>query len=419
MLESDNSADPSHCPPRSDLLSSVEEDLQMNCRIADSLVTARMEAANRSLDPTRGQISNQNTSSPSITPLVQNSGRGQMVNNAVEPGTQSPPMLSPQVNHSSRGLSANGFNPFLSVQAPQNPFVNRVTQVVPSLPVFDGREEGVQPFFQALDRAAEFAQWGESDKIYALTLKLQGEAAKFYQDVVAKRGLKNFQEIKEALTTRFERRELPARVLKTLSESYQKPGESVREYASRLEALSFRAFTREFLNSIGGDRAREELLWGTFVEGLKPSLRRAIHHLGPRTFEAAVKFAIEEEEFFAERDMPYQRTLTEAMAVNPVPPQEPSMWKAQQDAIQKLTETVTQLTEKVNSMSLGQAPRPFRPRSEQPRQPRGRLTCFGCGIVGHIRRECRAPGPPPQGRPLYETPETSNVSPENFRGARS
>lgn len=301
------------------------------------------------------------------------------------PGAEfvNPPVLSPQAASRIIPAASPSHNSFLPSVTP--PMINRVTPFLASVPNFDGNVDILDSFFDTLDRVALYAQWAETDKIFALSLKLKGEAADFYQNNLSKRGLSSYIQLKCAIIERFQRKELPRQVLRQLCLAYQKPQESVREYASRLEALSYKAFSMSLQGSLGGDEARCDTLRGAFVDGLRPSLRRVVHHLSPRTFEEAVKIAIEEEELFAPRDLSLDVAHEKPVSVAAVAPEQAVVIQAQQDLLNQLASTVSELSKKVEALTVSQS----KTQGERPRS--NRITCFGCGQTGHIRRNCRVP----------------------------
>ncbi|KMQ81866.1 jerky-like protein [Lasius niger] len=98
----------------------------------------------------------------------------------------------------------------------------------------------IKNFLQEFKDAAKLDKWTDEEMVFALPLRLREEAATFFRENVRNRDLSKFEEIEKALLDRFQPREQPTENLRKLIHSIQLPTESVRAFASRIEALSYK-----------------------------------------------------------------------------------------------------------------------------------------------------------------------------------
>ncbi|XP_035220268.1 uncharacterized protein LOC118193307 [Stegodyphus dumicola] len=178
-----------------------------------------------------------------------------------------------------------------------------------------------------------------------------------------------------------------------LTWAFQKPHESVRQFAARIEALSYKTVPVERSSDPAAEAQRQDLLLSVFIEGLQLHLRRLLLPQNHKTFASAKQHAIIEEDMWAKSHASSDFATAEVRAVNAAKPANeksvttPSVTnselttaiKMQQENIAQLTKMMGSLQTQVQSLiSQGTRSRPIQPR------------CYRCNRIGHVSRDCYA-----------------------------
>lgn len=133
----------------------------------------------------------------------------------------------------------------------------------PKLPPFkNAKKESWEAWFNRFSDVAISNKWNDQRKLKRLLPKLQGEAGEFVYGELERSVRANYKMLVRELHYRFRRVETPKSFELKLRNRFQKPGESVSEYASDLKRLYCKAFPNRDSNT-----RREDLL-RKFLEGL-------------------------------------------------------------------------------------------------------------------------------------------------------
>lgn len=159
-------------------------------------------------------------------------------------------------------------------------------------------------FFQSLEEVANLAKWRDTDKLLIAKSKLRGEAADFLAQSPDLRVTSNYEQFKESVLERFETEEPLAVRLSALSNCYQRDGESVKEFATRLKAVA-----HNYLQERPDDPPRlsamhDKTKLAQFVQGLKPHLKRVVLSADCSDFASCVRKATAEEMYAAMTALP-------------------------------------------------------------------------------------------------------------------
>ena len=229
--------------------------------------------------------------------------------------------------------------------------------------------------------------WQDPVKAQFLSVRLRGPAQRFFATIPAARQA-NWQHLCADMAQRF----LPpgtALQCKAQFKSRRRTGqESLATLADELRKLVVRAYPHM------PDQDREELVRDQFIEALSPvSLRVRLQENPPATVQAAVEMALHLERVWGCVDMPsnaaqrmvgpYGEPLQQQLVAT-VTPSSTSRTVETADLVKLLSRMEARLSDLEER-------RNFRPRSGPAVQERGALpTCWGCGKVGHMQRECRS-----------------------------
>ena len=195
----------------------------------------------------------------------------------------SPPRLSPQ-----RSVSADGR--VVTSKLKNSHLMNQIPEYAG-----DG-EVLLQNFVDKLKLIADHANWTNLDKVFVLKLKLRGQAEKLVSGIPRLKNSSDFSELISILKENFESKDDIAKRMADLVNLKQKPLETIRQYAIRIETESFLAVPDALCGS-EGDNLRSALLRNAFVNGLKLEIKKLVLAQNPKTFDAAKKLAILEEDF--------------------------------------------------------------------------------------------------------------------------
>lgn len=276
---------------------------------------------------------------------------------------------------------------------------SKVTPYLECVPKFSGEGENVSSFFYRFEEVASYAGWQDPDKIFVLGVCLKDRALSYFRENLRAQGLRDYDPIKAALLARFKVVEMAHEPTRRLVQALQRPHETVREFAARIEALSFKTTPHALRGKPEGEVARLELLAGVFLEGLRPDIRRLVIPQNPKTFQAAVQLAAMEEEFFPKPNAVEGAEVRVAQASVPTSPPVPDsvlkLIQAQQQSIAQLTDMMGELQTKVQGLSQpktlvdSKKGRSGNSQNRPARQGSARVRCWSCGKEGHVRNECR------------------------------
>lgn len=188
--------------------------------------------------------------------------------------------------------------------------------LVSSIPTFNGEQsDQIHSFLDTVDGISELSGWSEFQKIQIIKLKLTGNALLFAKSDDKCRNAKSANEIRAALVERFGD-SLPSRYYyEQLASIHQMKGESIERYADRVKEISrktVRVTTSEEANKILREEADRRAM-ESFLRGLYGEVGKQTRIKFPSSFKEAVTTAIAifnlERKPFQHENEPYKRVF--------------------------------------------------------------------------------------------------------------
>ncbi|XP_044261170.1 uncharacterized protein LOC123009113 [Tribolium madens] len=272
------------------------------------------------------------------------------------------------------------------------------------IPIFAG-DESVRTFLGYVEDVAELEGWTELQKVKVAKLKLQGAARRL---VEWNEELKNpnctWNQLKNALINRFESKVTQVDHLHRFRLCVQRAGESVTEFAERLQMLGAATIKRTAdpnQNDWIRTHLREECLM-QFIEGLAMPIQQRVMSAAPRTFEDAVEIALREEQI---ENRLRRKTLQRAIEA-----EEFKLQGKQEEPV--LKEHLQYIKMPKYSRQNGQQTLKCWGCNKTGHMQADCKNCFECGQRGHFRRQCYKLNQPQSGvkRQNWNRPHAGNKS---------
>lgn len=266
---------------------------------------------------------------------------------------------------------------------------NTLAEFLPVIPSFNG-SGSVAAFLEKLEEIATYCGWADRDKLLALKLKLVGEAQDYFNSQRELRRNENYAQVVDALRDRFNSVTPMATAITRLTSAYQLPTESVKQFFSRIEGLSYNCIPAEDAHF---EEYRLQLLLSTSKQGIKGEILKGIISSGVDNYNEFKRHAIN-----------YEDTLAVARPVDLVSSVRPSSADEVKELrlmIEKLTMQIEEQKMKDNnrrearqSHTIREQERgnrvanrgQYRPAQRSNIQKTG--NCFRCGLSGHFARTC-------------------------------
>lgn len=286
------------------------------------------------------------------------------------------------------------------------------SMLIQSIEPFRGAtdEATLDSFLSAVGHAAKINGWNRSQKFDAAYLKLKGEALR----IVQMSKCATWDQLRTALRARYGSKELRAVTRRKAAACAQRPNEDVTSYAERLKSLFVK------LQPAGFDPQADKLvrklvnesICDRYIEGLKPSIRRAVLSKAPVSFEEAIEVAILEEqidmlEYKAGRVHLNEgrvhhtpgHCVQQCSALQVVASQKPPKTSVDESKAQVGDQVrVSNLPQRSNMTNVECYNCREKGHFARECTKRKVIVCYGCNEPGHMRYECPNQGPAPQYR---------------------
>lgn len=154
-----------------------------------------------------------------------------------------------------------------------------------------------EDFLRSVEVNADVEGWNEEIKIKIAKSRLMGRALRKIQESIELNNAASWAEFKILFIKRFRAKKPIAQAKSDMVNCSQKPTESVDEFEDRFSTIARQAF--EESNDPVENTLREKMHADDkriyFINGLKPSLRQALHIKTPNSYEKAIEMAREQE----------------------------------------------------------------------------------------------------------------------------
>jgi hypothetical protein len=239
------------------------------------------------------------------------------------------------------------------------------------LPDYDGSYDA-ELFISTVGRTVRYNQWDEDATFIALMNSVKGQA-RIVLTTFPPHSIPNSKMLLEALRARFSGRMSSQEASIKLASRKQGRDETLRQLALDLQSLVGHAYPFAEI------RTQEDISIREFVRGIaEPEVKKllALHH--PQNLQAAIRYAEEVEATLklVNKPKPPQTVLTTEL-----------MGRDLHNEMEALQKEIIQLRAATQN-SCATFQQPFYSSRRQLPHSEGQITCYRCGGIGHMLREC-------------------------------
>lgn len=238
------------------------------------------------------------------------------------------------------------------------------------------------------ENVAAVNEWTAAQKLQWLKVRLTGRAQRAFQHLSAS-ARDSYEEAKKALGERFEPKSRQSRYEAEFQTRRKKKSEGWADFAEELKLLADKAFPEL------QEEGRTQLAINSYLQQLDhPQVAFGVKQKRPKTIDEAVSATLEMESYLA------QPRHVGVVAPVSTEDSEPAAIVAATNVTERLTTLVEKLSERVEKLELCQGDGVKYKRNYRARgRSRGRtgrtyagrsdVTCWTCGLAGHIARNCK------------------------------
>ena len=273
---------------------------------------------------------------------------------------------------------------------------------LPQIPNFHGGDqrdgETFEDWLDHFEAVATIARWDLNFKLVHLTAALRGNAKSFYRSCALAQK-HSYPQLVNALKKRFTPVKLTALQTRMFHSRKQGAAESVDDFAQELRKLHSKAYSTAVSGNSEAEKVGQIVLVNQFVSGLRSELQAKVVGVEGSMDEIVTKARFEEaklKELSGWSNGPQQRRTSQ-------PPRTQPGGHSSRPG-------------QVRTQPTSSTPPPPANQAEHARDRRGKrnVTCFQCGMEGHIRSNCPYPKPQKEsesrGRPQMKNITTQRSS---------
>jgi hypothetical protein len=171
--------------------------------------------------------------------------------------------------------------------------------LIGTIDIFTGASDGqkVSDFLDSIEDIAELASWSDVEQIAVARLRMRQYAKEWLRANPEVKKLKVWALFREKLVREFAPTRVPVQAAQSFANCYQKVGETVRQYETRLKMAgmaTLKLSADEDANKVRLEML-QDILFSQFCAGINKNLQRYILSSSATTFSQAVEVAIKEE----------------------------------------------------------------------------------------------------------------------------